>query len=121
MSDRSHRGALAHHGGLAAETQVLEHYRARGASLVARRWRGRGGEIDLVMREADTLVFVEVKRAASHARAAERLGERQIARLLAAAEEFLASEPGGAASETRIDVALVDGTGGIEILRNALL
>ncbi len=100
---------------------MLARYLREGCTLVARRWRGRGGEIDLVLREGVTVVFVEVKRAATHAAAAERIGGRQAVRLHAAAEEFLASEPGGAASETRFDVALVDGAGRIEILPNAFL
>ncbi len=112
---------MAHHGGLAAEEQVLARYLDRGCALAARRWRGQGGEIDLVLREGEAVVFVEVKRAATHAKAAERVGGRQAARLLAAASEFLATQPGGAATETRFDVALVDGAGRIEIVPNAFL
>ncbi len=37
------------------------YYRQRGAAILARNWRGGGGELDLVAREDDTLVFIEVK------------------------------------------------------------
>jgi putative endonuclease len=33
----------------------------RGYAIVARRYRGRGGELDIVARDGPTLVFVEVK------------------------------------------------------------
>lgn len=54
-------------------------------------------------------------------RRAERLQPRQIARLQVAAEEFMGQEPRGLNTPARFDVALVDGTGRIEILENALM
>ena len=65
-------------------------------------------------------VFVEVKSAPDFARAADSLGPRQIARIRAAALEFVATLPAGQDSEMRFDVALVDGIGRIEIIVNAL-
>lgn len=114
-------GQVAHHAGRVAEGRVADHYRRSGHRIAAERWRGRGGEIDLVMRSAEGLVFIEVKAARSHAEAAERLRPRQIARLCAAAEEFMGGEPEGLRTPARFDVALVDGTGRIEILENALM
>lgn len=112
---------MAHHGGLAAEAQVEGVYVARGAAVLARRWRGGGSEIDLILEEEGAVVFVEVKRASSHAAAAARIGPAQAARLLIAAEAFLATRPEGALTESRFDAALVDGTGQVEILRDAFL
>ena len=40
---------------------ALEHLRARGFTLLARNYRTRRGEIDLIASEGDTLVFLEVK------------------------------------------------------------
>ncbi len=40
---------------------ALRHLRQKGYALVERNYRTRHGEIDLVMRHGDTLVFVEVK------------------------------------------------------------
>jgi putative endonuclease len=93
---------------------------ARGVRIIARRWRGRSGEIDLVCAEGTTTVFVEVKRAENFAAAAHSLLPPQIARIFAAASEFAASLPAGQDSDMRFDVALVDGTGQIEIIENAL-
>lgn len=117
---RSRRGALAWHAGQAAEEATALHYERRGATVAARRWRGAAGEIDLILREGATLVFVEVKKADSHAAAAERLGPRQQGRIRAAAGEFIAGEPMGQDTEVRFDVALVDSLGRIEIVPGAL-
>ena len=47
--------------GLAGESRAVQYLENRGMRLVHRRYRAAGGEIDLVMRDGDTLVFVEVK------------------------------------------------------------
>ena len=118
--ERVRRGARNQAAGVAAEGAVARHYEARGARLVHRRWRGGGAEVDLIAREGDAVVFVEVKRAATHARAAESLRPAQIERLFAAGAAFLAGEPGGQDTPARFDVALVDGAGRISVLENAL-
>lgn len=118
---RARRGHLAHHAGLAAERQILRHYLAAGLSVVAQRWRGGGGEIDLVVRDGDRYVFVEVKSARDRAMAALRLSPGQIRRLAAAAQAFVAACASGLAVEMRFDVALVDRQGQVEILENALI
>ena len=43
------------------EDAAVAHLVARGMQVVARNWRCRHGEIDVVAREGDTLVFCEVK------------------------------------------------------------
>lgn len=118
---RRFRGQRAQCHGRAAEDQVARKYERAGHAIAARRWRGQGGEIDLVARDAEGLVFVEVKAARCHARAAERLRPRQIARLRVAAEEFLGGEPKGLLTPARFDVALVDAMGRIEVIENALM
>jgi putative endonuclease len=116
------RGALAHQAGRMAEAQVARHYEARGLVVHARRWRGAGGEIDLVLRDGTGggFVFVEVKRSRAHARAAEALGVRQLRRLQAAAAEFLGAEPGDLDTPARFDLALVDAAGRVEVIENVL-
>lgn len=89
--------------------------------LAAKRWRGGGGEIDLVFKDGDLCVFVEVKKSRSWDRAASALRPRQIARLMQAATVFVADEPKGQLTDMRFDVALVDQHGLIEILENALI
>ena len=111
-------GKVSFHAGLAAEDQVAERYIRSGRAIAARRWRGSCGEIDLIARDGDTVIFIEVKKSKTHARAAERLTARQIARIYGAASEFLGGEPRGQATDVRFDVALVDAMGCIEIREN---
>lgn len=99
---------------------MVAHYLRAGHVLAFRRWRGSAGEIDLIFRDGSALIFVEVKRADTHAIAAERVSAAQSRRIFAAASEFIAGEPGGQDSDMRFDVALVDGRGRIEIIGNAL-
>jgi putative endonuclease len=112
---------VGYHAGLAAEEIVAADYARRGLRLERRRWRGKRGEIDLIVREEDRVIFVEVKKSREFARAAESLSYRQMQRILGAAEEFVAGEPKGLLTEMRFDVALVDAVGRIEILENACL
>jgi len=100
---------------------VEQRYRRRGYEVAARRWRGPGGEIDLILREAGRITFVEVKAAETHALAAERVSGRQAGRIAASASAFLAGEPGGQDTEMTFEVALVDGAGRIEVVENAFL
>ena len=76
--------------------------------------------IDLILRDKDELVFVEVKKARSHAQAAERVTPRQVGRILRSASDYLRGEPAGQMTPCRVDVALVDVFGRVEILHNAL-
>lgn len=81
-----------HVRGALAEDLALEHLRARGLVLLERNFRCRRGEIDLVMRDGDTVVFVEVRLRAPgrHASAAESIDARKRARIVAAARFYLA-------------------------------
>lgn len=112
-------GARSYHAGLAAEEQVAQLYTRSGREVCARRWRGSAGEIDLIARDGAEVIFVEVKQSKTHAQAAEHLTPRQMQRIYNAGSEFLAGEPRGQMTDVRIDVALVDAQGRIELLENA--
>jgi len=73
------------------EDQALAFLTAHGLQLLARNLSCALGEIDLVMREADTLVFVEVRARAQHqyGGAAASVGVAKRQRLLRAARCFL--------------------------------
>jgi len=113
-------GSISYHAGLSAEDQVTRHYARDGHVILARRWRGQAGEIDLVAEKDGTVVFIEVKKSRSHARAAERLSQRQLHRIYCSAEDFIGHLPAGANTDCRVDVALLDGQGQIDILPNVL-
>ena len=120
-SDRKRAaGSMAYHGGLAAEDQVARYYADRGRRIRSRRWRGSGGEIDIVAEAGDELIFVEVKSSSTHDRAAENFPPRQFARLRTAAEEYLGDMPLGSLTPCRIDLALVDGVGRIAVVENLI-
>ncbi|MFD1344690.1 YraN family protein [Litorisediminicola beolgyonensis] len=119
VTARSDAGRTGYHAGRSAEGMVARDYARRGYPLAADRWRGEGGEIDLILRDGDGLIFVEVKKSRSFARAALRLGRPQQRRICAAAEEFAATEPRGSLTEMRFDLAVVNAQGEIHILENA--
>ncbi len=112
-------GLVSYRAGLAAEEAVARLYARSGRPVAATRWRGEGGEIDLIARDGAEVIFIEVKQAKTHAWAAERVSPRQVQRIMSAASEFLAGEPDGQGTAVRFDVALVDGQGHIEIVENA--
>ncbi len=114
-------GSVGYHAGLAAEQIVAQHYRQRHNEIAAQRWRGASGEIDLITRDGDQVVFVEVKKSKTFARAAQRLGRRQMDRLCASAAEFLAGEPRGQLTDVRFDLAMVDGAGAVKVIENAFM
>lgn len=116
---RATEGLLAHRTGLAAEEAVVRHYREGGQAIAAQRWRGPGGEIDVIARNGAEVIFIEVKAADSHAEAAERLSRHQMDRICQSAAAFLAGEPAGQLTPVRFDVALVDRIGRVEIVENA--
>lgn len=119
VDPRHHRGKTAFEAGQAAEYRIAQDYEQRGYAIAHRRWRGKGGEIDLIMRDGDSLIFIEVKQSRDFARAAESLSARQMQRIYRSAEEFLAGEPAGSLTDVRFDVALVDGQGHTQIIENA--
>lgn len=116
---RSRRGLRNHLAGHAAEASVARHYEDRGIAIAVRNWRGSGGEIDLVGRDGDQVIVVEVKHSKTHDLAASHVSQAQVARIFQTVEEFLGGEPRGLLTDVRIDLALVDGLGRIEVIENA--
>ncbi|MDM7459547.1 MAG: YraN family protein [Paracoccus sp. (in: a-proteobacteria)] len=116
---RQRRGHVAHLAGLMAEEGVRGHYIAAGATPLASRWRGQSGEIDLIFRQDDELIFVEVKKAANHALAAQRLSVSQMHKICQTACEFCESLGHDSLTPMRFDVALVDSLGRIDVIANA--
>jgi putative endonuclease len=94
--------------GARAEDLCAELLRASGMRLLARNWRCRHGEIDLIAEDAGTVVFAEVRSRASESfgGAAESITAAKRSRLLAAARLYLAGRP---QAHCRFDVFLVEG------------
>jgi putative endonuclease len=93
--------------GRAAETIAACLLRLKGYRILAHRFRGSRGEVDLIARRGGLLVFVEVKRRGSLDDAALSITDRQRARIIGAAEEYLALHPQLGSAGVRFDAVLV--------------
>lgn len=94
---RGHRGEW-----LAALALMLKGYR-----VVARRYRTRLGEIDLIARRGDLVLIVEVKVRPTLVQAMEAVGRLSEARIEAAADLWLARQPDHARLSLRFDMVAV--------------
>jgi len=82
-----------------------------GMRLLARNYRCKQGELDLVMRDADTVVFVEVRyrRKNQWGSAVETVDWRKQKRLIAAAQHYLITHPHLVDQPCRFDVVAAEG------------
>ncbi|MBI3647324.1 MAG: YraN family protein [Actinobacteria bacterium] len=103
------RGAI----GAAGEDAAARLYESRGFRILARNWRCRLGELDLVLARGDLLVVCEVKtrRGASFGGGYEAVTPRKRAKVRALAEVFLLAS-GARPGSVRFDVASVDARSG---------
>jgi putative endonuclease len=94
-------------GGARAEELCAELLRRAGLRLLARNWRCRHGEIDLIAEDRGTLVFAEVRlrHDARFGGALDSVTEAKRARLRAAALAYLAGRPEAAC---RFDVLALE-------------
>jgi putative endonuclease len=93
--------------GLSAESRAAILLMAKGYRIAARRFKTPFGEIDIVARRRNALVFVEVKARDDADEAAAAVTERGKRRILSAAELWLAHHPGDGQRFIRFDVILV--------------
>jgi putative endonuclease len=95
------------------EALAAKHLIAHGYTVLARNWRHGRGEIDIVARQGDVFVFVEVRTRHGDARGMpeETLTPRKRAVLIATATAYMDIEAtviGAAGNEWRIDVIAVE-------------
>lgn len=100
--------------GRSAENRARRFLKGKGLSFVEANYRCRTGEIDLIMRDRDMLVFVEVRYRKSHdfGGALESIDGRKQRRLRAAAEHYLQRRRIDDGLPCRFDVVLVSGGDG---------
>lgn len=108
--------------GTAAEETARHYLETQGLTLIARNFRCRGGELDLIMRDGDYLVFVEVRsrRHSRYGTPAESITPAKQQRLLRTAAIYLQRQPLDA--PCRFDVVAMVITGSeprIEWIRDA--
>ncbi|NHZ95098.1 YraN family protein [Massilia sp. CCM 8734] len=101
------------------EQKALDYLQGQGLRLVEANYRCRGGEIDLILRHGEELVFVEVRQraSASHGGAAASITPAKIGRMVRAAQTYLLRFPH--TPPCRFDVLAIDGER-MEWLRNAI-
>lgn len=87
------------------------HLKKHGMKLVEKNYSSRYGEIDLIMREKDTLVFVEVRlrRSTAFGHPAETINASKRERIRKTAEYYLASKGKSFSESCRFDVVTVTG------------
>jgi putative endonuclease len=98
---------VAFRTGISAESRAAAFLIAKGFRILARRFRTPVGEIDIVARRRKLLVFVEVKARERLDDAAWSVTERQRARIVAAAEAWLAAHADPSIADIRFDAMLV--------------
>jgi putative endonuclease len=105
--------------GQSAESCAADFLQARGLKLVARNWRCRFGEIDLVMQDGATLVFVEVRlrSRSDFGGAAASVTPAKQKKLLAAARQYLATLK--TLPPCRFDVVALTGSAAPEWIKDA--
>lgn len=103
--------------GASAENRAAEFLAARGLHVVARNFRVRGGEIDLICRDGASLVFVEVRARSrsDYGGAGASITAAKQARLILAARHWLACH---GEQVCRFDCVLIQ-AGRIEWLQDA--
>jgi putative endonuclease len=106
--------------GLSGEDLAAAWYEARGFEVLARNWRCREGELDLIVRDGRLYIFCEVKARTSDAfgMPAEAVTRDKQQRLRRLAARWLEEDAPALAREIRFDVAAVL-DGGLEVIEGA--
>ena len=97
--------------GPAGEEVACGHLEARGYTILARNFRCRRGEVDIVVRSGDIVVFVEVKTWDYHGIDSLEwaVGKEKQRRILAVSRRYLSLHPELSGLKLRFDVILVHG------------
>lgn len=105
--------------GVQAEQIAARFLQQHGLALVETNYRSRFGEIDLILRDGETLVFAEVRQRSrsDFGGAAGSIDARKQQRLIITAQHYLGSLP--RIPPCRFDALLLDAAGNIEWVKNA--
>lgn len=93
--------------GLQAEFKAKTYLRMKGYRVLAERFKTPVGEIDLIVKKNNIIVFVEVKLRASLDAAAESIHGRNQSRVRNAAELYLQKYPEYNECELRFDALML--------------
>ncbi len=106
--------------GDAAEERACRHLEGVGMTIVERNFRARGGEIDIVARKGDVLVFVEVRsrEVPGFGTPEESVTPAKRRRIVGAARHYLSNVSPSSWREARFDVIAIEGNGDAAVLRH---
>jgi putative endonuclease len=106
--------------GDAAEERACRHLDRSGFAIVERNYRTMGGEIDIVARKGDVLVFVEVRslEVPGFGTPEESVTPAKRRRIVHAARQYLSNVPPSSWREARFDVIAIEGSGDAAVLRH---
>ena len=119
MSANNTTSESTHVIGQQAEDKAARYLEKRGLLVLTRNFRCRGGEIDLVCRDRNTLVFIEVRmrRNADYGGAGASITLTKKRRIILAAQHYLLANA-KANGDCRFDCVLLEGET-IEWIRDA--
>lgn len=97
--------------GQTAEKLARNFLESQGLTCLASNMQCRVGEIDLIMRDADELAFVEVRsrRAGAHVDAISSINKHKQQRIIRASRYWLSRNPQWFDQAMRFDVVAIDG------------
>ncbi len=107
--------------GQQAEKTACQYLRKKGLALYQANYRCRHGEIDLIMRDGSTLVFIEVRYRSSNCfgSGAETVDRRKQKRIIAAAAHYLQMKPEQSRRPARFDVIFMQSAKNIHWIKDA--
>ncbi|MBB3227687.1 putative endonuclease [Luteibacter sp. Sphag1AF] len=107
--------------GLDGEARARRYLEAQGLDLIETNYRTRAGEIDLIMADGQTIVFVEVRvrRSRGFGGAAASVTRTKQQKLAQAASHWLLNHGRHAARPCRFDVIAFEGDGPPDWIRGA--
>jgi putative endonuclease len=105
--------------GKSAEDQAHDFLFGQGLKLACRNYRCKQGELDLVMRDQQTLVIVEVRyrKSNTYGSALESITASKQARIIAATQHYLSTQK--LDCPLRFDVVAMSGNGEINWIKDA--
>ena len=122
--DKRYKGFLSYFTGHLCEQDACRFLTKKGYRLIAKNFRPARGmganELDLIMLDKKTLVFIEVKKRMDLQTAAFVFDERLQKRLYKGAEVFLSQNSQYAHYDCRFDVVLLDENKNMQHLQNVL-
>lgn len=125
-SSRQQRGRAARSGGYVAEERVARWLEQQAITVLARNYRTRLGEIDLILQDEGCIAIVEIRqrRNAQFGGAAASIHPAKQQRLIRLAQLWLQQHPQWRNAALRFDAILIDGTpeaGGIRWIKRAFI